>query len=346
MAAFGYRPQPTDGISVDTLAHTLKAECYEVYKAASNLQKLAGLTLQEAEQERREHVHRMSMLQLERQKIDEEKRRIIELSKEKQEELLQSISSNETEIQSTVEIIVSGRMFTTTARTIARLPNSLLAEAMSLLLKELEENKKERGSSKRKKKLKLRIDRDPRHFELILNYFREADRSLYWLYDHEAMKMSDLEAIRGDADYYNLGDLARLVTWELVSRKPVVLSERLPEVLKLRFKPTWDSGVPLRSPPSFTHKTQQELSLEEENFKETLFEGIAFLHDQTFISCDFRGSVFRRCLFGCVSMNLSGSNVSGIKFIDCKCNSRLSPSDIFLVDDDQKGYIPSRWKQK
>ena len=334
MAAFGYRPQPTDGISVDSLAHTLKAECCEVYKAAFNLQKLAGLTFQEAEQERREHVHRMSMLQLERQKIDEEKRRIIEQSKEKQEELLQSISSNETGIQSTVEIIVSGRMFTTTARTIAKLPNSRLAEAMSLILKELEENKKERGSSKRKKKPKLRIDRDPRHFELILNYFREADRSLYWLYDREAMKMSDLEAIRGDADYYKLGDLARLVTWELVSRKPVVLSERLPEVLKLRFE----------SAPY--HKTQQELSLEEENFTETVFEGIAFFHNQTFISCDFRGSVFQRCHFGCVLMNLPGSNISGIKFIDCKCSSRLSPSDIFLVDDDQKGYIPSRWKQK
>ncbi|XP_019849016.1 PREDICTED: uncharacterized protein LOC109580385 [Amphimedon queenslandica] len=328
-------PQPTDRPSVDGLGHTLQAKCLDVYKAAIDLQKLAGLMFQEAEQERKEWAYRMSVLQVERQKIEEEKRQIIELSEEKQEELLQSISSQETEIHGTVEIIVSGRMFTTSTRTIASLPNSLLAEAVSLMLKELEENRKERGSSKKKKKLKLRIDRDPRHFELILNYLREADRSLHWLYDPEAMKMSDLEAVRDEADYYKLKNLARLVTWELVSRKPVVSSKRLPSVLKL------DKFENAEAAPFY--KTLQTVKLEEENFTETVFENIVFVHNQTFISCDFRGSVFRRCFFNNgVLMNLSGSNISGIKFIDCRCNSRMSPADVFIVDEDQKGNIPSR----
>lgn len=332
-------PRPTDRPSVDSLAHTLQVECVQVYKAAIDLQKLANLTFQEAEQERREFVQRMSVLQVERQKIEEKKRRIVEQSKEKQEELIQAISSQETEIHSTVEIIVSGRMFTTSTSTIAKLPNSLLAEAMNLMLKELEENRKERGNSKKKKKLKLKIDRDPRHFELILNYLREADRSLHWLYDPEAMKMSDLEAVRGEADYYNLDNLARLVTWELVSRKPVVSSKRLPSVLKLhKFEDA--EATPF-------YKTLQKLTLEEVNFTETVFDGIVFLHNQTFISCDFRGSVFRNCLFnGGVLMNLSGSNINGVKFIDCKCNSRMSPADVFIVDDDQKSNIPSRWREK
>ena len=317
------------------LAYLVQQESVEARTHAGLLYKASRDLSQRADDEVRLFKQRVEMLKLEHQALEEERRRLVEINEERQTELLSRISDSQIR---RMEIIVSGRSFTTAPETIAKIPDSSLAETMLLMLEE-NENKQR---NKKERKLKLRIDRDPKHFELILNYFREDRRSLHWLNDPQAMNMSDLEAIRNDADYYNLRELARFVTWELVSRKPTLSKETLPDILRLEEIEQKDNTS---SPSLYSYKTQQELIFQERNFTETAFNGIAFLHKLTFASCDFRGSIFKNCFFGCL-IDLRGCNISGLKLINCRSNMReLQPKDIFFVDNDQKGYLPRYWRE-
>ena len=136
--------------------------------------------------------------------------------------------------------------------------------------------------------------------------------------------------------------LARFVTWEIVSRKPTLSKETLPDILRLKKIEQKDDTS---SPSLYSYETQQELIFQEGNFTETVFNGITFLHKLTFALCDFRRSIFKNCFFECL-IDLRGCNISGLKLINCRCNMReLQPKDIYFVDYDQRGYLPRYWRE-
>ena len=109
--------------------------------------------------------------------------------------------------------------------------------------------------------------------------------------------------------------LACFVTWELVSCKPTLSKETLPDILRLKkIEQKDDSSFPL-----FT-LTKRSKSL---FFK--------------------RESLPRQ--FECL-IDLRDCNISGLKLINCRCNMReLQPKDIYFVDNDQRGYLPRYWRE-
>ena len=93
-----------------------------------------------------------------------------------------------TQISETVNLNIGGQHFTTTRQTLTKDPNSYFAAMFS-----------GRFPLKRSEDGTILIDRDGKHFRLILNYLRDGKLSL-----PEEATCTDLEDIEAEATYYQI----------------------------------------------------------------------------------------------------------------------------------------------
>ena len=93
-----------------------------------------------------------------------------------------------TQISETVNLNIGGEHFTTTRQTLTKDPNSFFAAMFS-----------GRFPLKRSEDGAILIDRDGKHFRLILNYLRDGKLSL-----PEEATCTDLEEIETEATYYQI----------------------------------------------------------------------------------------------------------------------------------------------
>jgi hypothetical protein len=159
-------------------------------------------------------------------------------------------------------------------------------------------------------KTRIVIDRDPLHFELILNYMRDGKSSLVWLKDRN-MSEVDMKKVQFEADYYQMNRLVRLISWELSIRKP---------------------------PIELRGSTMRDTTFIEECFKN--ITGFQFKHRTSFKFCFLENITFTNCTFTEV-VDFRGSNMSGVKFVNCRGYN--TPKDVIYVDHEFEDVLPSRW---
>lgn len=157
---------------------------------------------------------------------------------------------------------------------------------------------------------KIRIDRDPKFFDVILNYHRErscVDRSTeQWAEDYlNTFTIAELQLIRSESEYYKIRSLSNYVTWFLVSREEK--QKQLDELVQI-FDTTRTKVLGLA--------TKDDSTVEEKNFTQFMFRSIDFRNKYEFKGCVFRNAVFTRCRFS-AHVLFSDCDIRGIRFIEC-----------------------------
>lgn len=271
-----------------------------------------------------EHINRER-----EKKLEKERKNLID----QKQQLRQAIEQRVTELVSvqTVEMInlkVGEKVFATTPTTISSIPGSVL----DITLKEMWKHHPE--------KTQIIIDRDPTHFDKILNYLRDGKKSLLWLKD-ERLSSIDLLYVKQEAEFYILKSLAQLITCEIVRRKPVVQDLPITCSLNIIKNPGAERGRDVVA----GYRTTKEMTICEENFGGCKISHVQFSHSLVFKSCNFSGAVFQKCFFQVV-IDFDESNMEGVKFKNC--GGVMSPKEMLHinVDEDCESrfmWIPHTW---
>lgn len=301
----------------DKLQEALELPVMETTKKLQDSIKEKGKLLERIAHEREEKI------KIERKRLTEEYKDREEERNKRAIEHAHLVLGNMGDMPQLIELVVGGTSFSTSRANLFKERESVLAKTVV----EMYKNEETRN------KIKIKIDRDPKHFSKILNYLRDGERSLVWLEDCSVV---DMKETRLEANYYHLHVLERYITWKIVSLKPLITERELPSVCLIM--PVKQSDGTL-----VAQRTQREGQFHEMNFLGCKFTRVVFEHTQSFISCCFSGATFKQCIFNVV-IDLSGSKLEGIKFVKCHSDV-LPPKEIFVVDEDSQKYIPERWDQ-
>lgn len=225
-----------------------------------------------------------------------------------------------------VQLVVGGKEFDTTHSTIMKVaenPQQDKADANSIIAVMLAK------MAPCDTFTKIRIDRDPKFFDVILNYHRErscADRSMeQWAEDYlTTFTESELNLIRSESEYYKIRSLSNYVTWFLVSRKDPAKMPLKGTVQVLDTSRTRVLGS----------TTDANTTIEETNFTRFVFNSIEFKHKFEFKGCVFRNAVFNRCRF-LSHMVFSDCDIRGLRFNEC-----ASPPSQVMIRNRCLGKLP------
>lgn len=221
-----------------------------------------------------------------------------------------------------VEIVVGGKRFETTPLTLLRCNDCTLAVAL------LNMNRFNPGKDR------ITIDRDPTHFEKILNFLRD-ENSLVWL-QQPNLSIADIKEVKLEAEYYKLKPLVRVLSWEVISRESPAVTDF--EACGFR---TMRGTRPGSSQMVVVYKTTQNLDLRNMNFESVRFASVYFNHPTQFNGSLLKGAVFTGCQFN-AAVDFTDVNMTGAKFLGC--HGLLTPDQAFLLDG-AKGTacIPQQW---
>ena len=221
-----------------------------------------------------------------------------------------------------IEVCVGGKRFETTPSTLLQYTESTLAVAFAYM-KQFNPDKD-----------RIVIDRDPTHFEKILNFLREDEKSLVWL-EKPNVSVADIKEVKLEAEYYMIKPLVRILSWELVSRQnPVVNNLEDCGFRAMR-------GRSSSPQPIVIYKTVRELNLCDMNFEGVRFTSFTFEHPVQFKGSVLKRAVFTRCLFNAV-VDFTDVNMTGVQFVCCQ--GMLTPREVFVLDG-AKGAecVPKQW---
>lgn len=211
---------------------------------------------------------------------------------------------------------VGGQHFETTPATLLSYPNCTLAYTFSRAA-EFNPNRKV-----------LRIDRNPKHFEKILDFMRLKEESLLWMQE-PSLSSVELKEVKAEAVYYKLPHLVRMIGWELVKRKPQVTDLR-----DCGFKQT-------QTGKTQGFETLEEPPLWELNFSNFQFQSVLFKHRVSFQGSVLRDAVFKRCTFNEV-IDLGEADIENVRFEDCR--GLCEPRDTFVtINANGADFIPNHW---
>ena len=203
--------------------------------------------------------------------------------------------------QEKVTLDVGGTKFKTEVRTLTSNPDSLLHEMAKLSLEA-----KLPGED-----AKIFIDRDPRHFRLILNFLRQGKEVLLGS-DLRGADQRDLHEILCEAKFYKLSDLQQLIERRMVAlEKPLQFSDLCPTILML----VPSHGQP--HPPKYKHATKQGVQLEKKNLTGIVMERVHFKHPSSFEGSVLIGATFRQCCFD-AAINFTNADLHKAKFDHCE----------------------------
>ena len=289
---------------------------------AEVLQKLTGLTNDTlGKRERELHCQDLRIrqkqraLQLDRQCLDDERHHFAVM---REQSMQFAFSSSHSEI---FFIEVGGTHFETTSTTLLAHPDCTLACAFRIAI-EYNPNKNT-----------IRVDRNPKHFDKILDYMRYSEASLIWLED-TSLSTLQLKQILNEALYYALPGLVREINWALVTKQQRVTNLR--DCAWFKWNPSTASSTEYR------YETRKDQTQKEPlNFTKFTFSSVLFKDPFSFKGCVLRDAVFKDCTFN-AEIYVNEADIEGIRFENCKGN--LGPSNTFLTCNTKgKKCIPNSW---
>ena len=270
----------------------------------------AKLARRERDLDRREQQIRQSKarLELERRYFEEEKQMF--------EGMRRSCVQIAFAGQQFVVLEVGGQHFETTPATLLSNPGCTLAYTFS------------RAAEYNPDKHVLRIDRNPKHFEKILDFMRRNEESLLWM-DDPSLNSVELKEIKAEAVYYKLPRLVHIIGWELVKRQPVVTNLQ-------------DCGFKQpQTGKTEGFETTRDLTLRERNFSSFQFQSVLFKHSVSFRGCVLNEAVFKTCAFNAL-IDFGETDIEKLHFEEC--SGVCGPKETFVTTD-AKGAecIPNHW---
>ena len=242
-----------------------------------------------------------------------------------------------------VVLNIGGTKFRTAIETLVKYhPQSTFTQ----LVKQLEIEQQATGDDGIKIKT-IFIDRDPRHFPLILNYLRMGEAALQGTALHNAT-FPLLNEVLLDAQYYQLTELEQLIRWRMV-----VLGERLTFASLVErnnvFKPVpTPQGVPVALPEGESVATpkgegaqikyvtytladhEEAIDLEGKYLEGVVFDCVHFQHPVSLCGSVLCGAVFNTCQFS-APVNFIDADLRGVKFFHCSDVNHLIMTDVSSV---------------
>ena len=221
-----------------------------------------------------------------------------------------------------VEVVVGGKRFETTPLTLLSCNDSTLAVALA-------------GMNRfNPDKDRISIDRDPTHFEKILNFLREGEKSVVWM-EKPDLSAADIKEVKLEAEYYKIKPLVRVLSWEVIRRESPVMNDF--EACGFRAMRGRSSSPQL----TIVYKTVQDLNLCDMNFEGVKFVALTFDHPVQFKGSVLKGAVFARCAFNAI-VDFSEVDMTGVRFVGCQ--GMLTPDEAFLLDDAAGAEcVPQQW---
>lgn len=200
--------------------------------------------------------------------------------------------------QDMVTVDVGGEKFKTELRTLARYPDSLFPEVVRVAEEHRPPNKPRCDY--------IFIDRDGKHFRLVLNFLRQGEEVLRGTYLRNADQHL-LHEILCEAKYYKLSAL------ELLVQRQMITLERPQNFSQLK-----DSGyfAPIRGGSGIKYVTTQDILLKQKNLTGVIFEQVHFKHGTSFEGSILTKAVFRRCVFE-AAINFSHADLYKATFDHC-----------------------------
>lgn len=260
-------------------------------------------------------------LQLDRQCLDDERQHFVSMRE-------QNVHSSRHAQVFFIE--VGGAHFETTSTTLLAHPDCTLAYAFRIAT-EYNPNKNT-----------IRVDRNPKHFDKILDYMRYSEASLIWLED-TSLSTLQLKEVLNEALYYALPGLVREINWTLVTKRQRVTNLRdCAGKHCFKFKLSSSAGDSDDIPSPFQCETQKDQMLKEPlNFTNFTFNSVLFKDPFSFKGCVLQDAVFKDCTFN-AEIYFNEADIEGIQFVNCK--GRLDPPSTFLTCNTKgKTSIPNNW---
>ena len=301
-----------------------RQQSMHVAKVLQKLTELTNDTLGKRERELHSQDLRIKQkqraLQLDRQCLDDERQHFASM----REQTVHSIRHS----AQVFFIEVGGAHFETTSTTLLAHPDCTLAFAFCLAT-EYNPNKNT-----------IRVDRNPKHFDKILDFMRYSEASLIWLQD-TSFSTLQLKEVLHEALYYALPGLVREINWALVTKQPRVTNLR-DCAWENCFK--WNNSSAGASDSPYECETRQDQTLKEPlNFTNFTFNLVLFKDPFSFKGCVLRDAVFKDCTFN-AEIYFNEADIEGIQFVNCK--GRFDPLSTFLTHDTKgKTCIPKNWSR-
>ena len=261
------------------------------------------------EEERRAFEQRMKW---EREALEEEKKDFEEMMEKARARVNPPNGQN----KGVVELNIGGTKFRTA---IATLVNHHPHAIFPQLVKELEKGEHVLGDDRIKS---IFIDRDPRHFPLILNYLRMGEAALQGTALHNATYPL-LNEVLLDTRFYHLRELEHLIRWKMVALGDCLTFTSLVK-LNLFAKATTTSSGHVK------WVTRGPINLSGKNLTEVTFDCVHFQHPVSLHGSVLCGAVFNTCRFS-APVNLTDADLRGVKFLQCLDVKQLVATDISSV---------------
>ena len=299
------------------LEATFQKREQDLEQAADDLRSKAA-----EEEQRIEMMKREARMEIDLEKRDC-KRRISQQIKWEKEELrrerreLEDMKSRATAINPTLQgritLDVGGDKFKTEVRTLIRHPHSLFQE----LVRVAEEHR----SPNRPRLEEIFIDRDSRHFRLILNFLRQGGEVLHG----SALKNADryvLHEILCEVKYYRLTELERLIRRRITALdKPVAFQQIVNECHLVKKPSSTAKSTPAKpqadAADAYAFTTSQNILIREKNLTGIVIDKVHFQHPTSFEGSILHKAAFRGCFFD-AAINFTNCNLYDATFDRCE----------------------------
>lgn len=213
-------------------------------------------------------------------------------------------------------IDVGGREFKTLVSTLACRKESLFFEMLKA---------NTRGGEN---VTRLFIDRDPKHFRLILNFLRQGTEVLRGA-DLRKADERDLHDILCEARYYRLSDLEQLIQWQMIGLQTPL------NFASLASKKYFASTTPSKDRPC-KYVTAQEILLADKNLTRIEFDHVWFKHKVSFKGSNLAEATFRGCIFD-AAINFTNADLYRVTFERC---TGIEASKLVLTGANKEGVTP------
>ena len=250
---------------------------------------------EEVEQEKQKHE---SMMRWEKEKLQQEIKAFEELKSEARDSALAAIGARD----EVLTIEVGGDKFRTSLSTLARHPDSNL---LQLAVRVLKDYNKEKDKPKH-----IFIDRDSKHFKLILNFLRQGEEVLRG----SSLRGADrhtLHDILCEARYYQLTELEHLIQRHMITLdKPIDLQHLI--TTERCF-----TSVRAGTTPAPKYITTKSILLKEKNLTGITFDRVHFKHSTSFEGSVLAKAKFKECFFE-AAINFTNADLYQASFDHCE----------------------------
>ena len=192
-----------------------------------------------------------------------------------------------------VTMDVGGNKFSTDIRTLRRQEDSMFLRIV--------ENFDDRRSDTH-----VFIDRDSKHFRLILNYMRQGEEVMCSV--SRVKDPSEVEEIICEAKYYCLKRFVKLL-----ERHRVRLVQKTPTTFTNLVKNKYFKSP---SQPNHPYETTNRHLFKGVNMEGIEFENVHFRHSVSFEGSILKGAKFKLCRFDAI-VNFSDADISDVSFEHC-----------------------------